>query len=301
MMITFKAAAAAMLLAAAPFPAAAAGAEIDWISIPGGVFDMGTKPAFRSDPATGKMWASELTKAERPVHRVVVKPFKMAKSPVTFKQYRACVEAGACTPSSCRDSRFMGDDQPVICVNWYQARAFSEWAGGRLPSEAEWEYAARSAGKDRDFPWGDEIATCERAVMSDGRISCGRHGTWPVCSRPKGNTDQGLCDMAGLVWQWTQDWYHDSYKGAPQNGAAWEIPVGFERVVRGGSYNNLFMLLRTANRGAGDPSSDDCPSQDRQFPFVKAIFRYFGLTTPGEERTERSIGFRPVKSPTIER
>lgn len=186
---------------------------------------------------------------EGPVHQVAVKPFEMAKTPVTNKQYKACVDAGACTPPGPACEIYSSaEDQPVVCVTWMQAAAFSKWAGGRLPSEAEWEYAARSAGKARKYPWGDEDATCERAVVADGGYGCGREAAWPVCSKPKGNTDQGLCDMAWNVWEWVQDWYHLSYKGAPADGAAWETPRGSSRVFRGGSWYQGGADARAASR-----------------------------------------------------
>ena len=136
---------------------------------------------------------------EQAPHRVQVADFEIARTEVTFAQYQACVDAGACVAPHVEKGRcfikagdmweygrvreeFLGLDQPVICVDWDQARSFSRWVGGRLPTEAEWEYAARSAGKDRVHPWGNEPATCERVVMNDGGRGCGRrlkgqHGT----------------------------------------------------------------------------------------------------------------------------
>jgi formylglycine-generating enzyme required for sulfatase activity len=202
----------------------------------------------------------------RPAHRVAVKSFQMAKTLVTNKQYDACVAAGACSAAHISDgtcsvddgkegwslslalpNSFQNDDQPAVCVTWAQAEAFSEWVGGRLPSEAEWEYAARSAGKDWKYPWGDEVPTCARALTK----GCGEGIPAPVCSRPAGNTRQGLCDMAGGDWELVQDVYHESYDGAPADGRAWEIGTS-SHVQRGGSKNDDSATARCAYR---EPSS----------------------------------------------
>ena len=211
---------------------------IEWVRIPGGSFNMGSEDGD-SD--------------EMPVHIVMVPTFEMGKTQVTVDQYRACVDAGACTAPStsewCNWGQSDRGKHPINCVDWNQAQAFATWAGGRLPSEAEWEYAARSGGGDCKYPWGDEDATCERAVMNDGSgYGCGRDSTWPVCSKLKGNTTHGLCDMAGNVWEWVQDWYHDSYNGAPTDGLAWESPTGSYRVVRGGSWLFGARSVRAAYR-----------------------------------------------------
>lgn len=241
----------APLVGAAPAQSKAAGrAPIDWIHIPGGTFMMGA-----DEPATSG-----------PRHQVKVQSFEIAKTLVTFKQYQACVSAKQCTSAHVADETcigfteagwtkdplpraFQGDDQPVVCVDWDQAQAFSKWAGGRLPSEAEWEYAARSLGKDASYPWGKEAPTCERAIYDDGHEGCGRSATWRVCSRPKGNTEQGLCDMAGNVMEWMQDWFHVSYYGAPTDGSAWDVEETTKRVVRGGSWYNGNTYLLTIARG----------------------------------------------------
>ena len=186
---------------------------------------------------------------EAPIRHVTISPFEFAKTLVTNKQYQACVEANACTPRDSYGTNFDGEDQPVVGVTWEQAKAFSMWVGGRLPSEAEWEYAARSAGKNRKFPWGDAPATCERAVIK-GCASA----TQPVCLKPSGSTEQGLCDMAGNAWEWVQDWYHDSYASAPSNERAWERPPGAERVERGGSWFGVAEVARSAFRSRGSPT-----------------------------------------------
>ena len=223
--------------AGAPSAARQGKAGIEWVTIPSGSFTMGAGD-----------WADT-----KPPRRVTVKSFQMAKTLVTVAQYKACVDAGACTAPDTGGHCNWGVPgralHPINCVDWDQAAAFSAWAGGRLPSEAEWEYAARSAGQDWKYPWGDEDATCGRAVISEGGIDgCGRDSTWPVCLKPKGNTEQGLCDMAGNAWEWVQDWYHESYKGAPIDGSAWESPAGTERLFRGGSGYGDAVFARSALR-----------------------------------------------------
>jgi formylglycine-generating enzyme required for sulfatase activity len=210
--------------------------SLQWVKIPGGSFMMGTSDFSNTQPA----------------HQVTVHSFEMSKTLVTNKQYQACVKAGACTANDDKGQAFDGDDQPVVGVDWNQARAFAKWVGGRLPSEAEWEYAARSAGKDYKYPWGNSDANCDNAVI-DG---CGWNATAPVCSKPAGNTEQGLCDMAGNVWEWVEDWYHDSYNGAPADGSAWVDPAGSNRVNRGGSWYNVASNARSSNRFYDDPGNE---------------------------------------------
>ncbi len=219
---------------------------IVWIQIPGGTYQMGSD-AGGSD--------------ELPLHQVTVPAFEMTKTEVTIDQYQACVDAGTCTlpddntsNSYCNWGYSDRGARPVNCVDWNQAVAFCSWAGGRLPSEAEWEYAARSGGQNITYPWGDDTATCQYAVMYEGGNGCGLDRTWAVCGKTAGNTGQGLCDMAGNVWEWVQDWYHSDYTGAPTDGSAWE-DSGSYRVLRGGSFVYDAVHLRAAYRYLHDPSS----------------------------------------------
>ncbi len=218
--------------AAPPLRSAPGKAGIRWVRIPGGSFMMG----------------SDLDAASRPRHQVRVRSFEMAQALVTNRQYRECVSAGVCTPADDSGPWFAGDDHPVVGVDWEQARTFSRWVGGRLPTEAEWEYAARGGGRDQRFPWGEKEATCENLVFDN----CGEP-TAPVCSRPAGNTRHGLCDMAGNVWEWVQDCYHDTYEGAPADGSAWEAgPPNemWDRVMRGGSWTlEIYQISPTIRNG----------------------------------------------------
>jgi len=217
---------------APPVRAPKAEADIQWVRIPGGSFMMGTE-----------------LKYESPRHRVTLKPFQLAKTEVTNKQYRACVTAGAC---SAPKEYWEGDEHPVVNVSWDQARIFSEWVGGRLPSEAEWEYAARSGGKDRTYPWGN-------AAVDGEKVTINATTTAPVCSKPAGNTEHGLCDMAGSVWEWVQDWSIATYEGAPTDGSARNVqnyPFETSRVSRGGSFSNGHGVetMSTTHRGMAIPA-----------------------------------------------
>lgn len=182
---------------------------------------------------------------ERPPHDVAVDTFEMLMTEVTMGQYARCVEAGACAdradpedvPARCNWGRAGREDHPMNCVNHAMAEDFCAFVGAALPSEAQWEFAARSGGQERAYPWGDAPPSCEVAALAQD-LACGADGTWPVCSFPAGNTDQGLCDMAGNAFEWTQDVYHEGYDGAPADGSAWLEPPGPFTVMRGGGINS---------------------------------------------------------------
>ena len=224
----------------------------------------------------GKFWMgcsardSICQKDEKPGRKVYLDAFEIDRTEVTVAQYRACVRAGKCSKpdeSECYvwagsawkkgaelSAAFKRDDHPVVCVNWNDATAYCGWAGKKLPTEAQWEKAAR--GTDgRVYPWGDDKASCRYAVMDDGGKGCGTGGTMAVGSKPSGASPSGAFDMAGNVWEWTADWYGDSYyrNGPTKNPSG--ASGGSYRVLRGGSWNYNAAFLRTSNRDGFAPGN----------------------------------------------
>ena len=205
--------------------------KIEWVRIPGGTFMMG------SDHGESH---------EKPRRRVQISTFWLARSEVTVEQYKVCVDAGVCSTPKTGSSYNWGKSgrsrHPVNGVDWNQARKFSQWVAGDLPSEAEWEYAARSGEREFKYPWGNEQASCDYAVMDEnGGPGCGQKRTWEVCSKSRGNSAQGVCDLSGNVWEWTLDQYKRSYQGAPTNGSpVCSTPTCSQadawRVFRGGGW-----------------------------------------------------------------
>jgi eukaryotic-like serine/threonine-protein kinase len=209
------------------------------VYIPAGKFIMGST---REDP--------DADDDEFPQHEVYLDAYWIDQTEVTNGQYQLCVAEEVCTvpnksPSSTRSS-YYGEaafaDFPVIYLIWNQAATYCEWAGGRLPSEAEWEKAAR--GEDgRLYPWGNENPTCE---LSNSSSCIG--DTVPVGSHPDAASPYGVLDMAGNVSEWVADWYDTAYyersPGANPSGPS----SGAYHLLRGGSWNSNIAFLRTASR-----------------------------------------------------
>ncbi len=172
--------------------------------------------------------------------------FKIDEYEVTVSLFKLCVNAGKCS----RDNFGTGgiydnydvsgrDNHPMNSVNWYGAKEYCEWAGKRLPTEAEWVYAAY--GSDgRDYPWGNEEPNCDYAVYDNGSDGCGENHTWPVGSKSDGKSPFGLYDMAGNVYEWVEDCYDNTC---------------VSRVLRGGEWFNVPYYLRSSSRGNGKPDS----------------------------------------------
>jgi formylglycine-generating enzyme required for sulfatase activity len=180
----------------------------------------------------------------RPPHRVHLSAYWIDRYEVTNERYRACVEAGVCAPPRAREAF---DDpragaHPVTNVTWLQARTYCHWRGARLPTEAEWEKAAR--GPDaRRYPWGDD----------EGPIQRGRHDgagrtTEPVGSRPDAASPYGVQDLVGSVWEWVKDWYAEDYYGrSPARDPQGPLRGSF-RVLRGGDWTRGAVELRVSAR-----------------------------------------------------
>jgi len=152
---------------------------------------------------------------EFPYHEVHLDAFDLDRYEVTVLQYRECVEQGPCSlpneDEHCNYALAGHEYHPVNCIDWDQASTYCDWAGKRLPTEAEWEKAARGT-EGALYPWGDAPATCAFAVINDGSgDGCGTNGTLPVGSRPAGVSPYGVHDLVGNALEWVADWYDYSY------------------------------------------------------------------------------------------
>jgi formylglycine-generating enzyme required for sulfatase activity len=180
-------------------------------------------------------------------HRVYVSDFLMDKTGVTWGQYKNFVEATRIPLPRHQPYWGVHDDHPVVYVTWEEAKEYCEWAGGRLPTEAEREKAARGTD-DRKYPWGDEEPDPERAVF---RRSWGHEATGAVGTRPAGVSPYGLHDMGGNVWEWCSDWYDgDYYEDSPSRDPKGP-PSGTVHVVRGGSWDSRPTVLSSSCRSWG--------------------------------------------------
>lgn len=264
----------APILTPTPYPATITDAYgVPMVLVPAGPFTMGADPEealAECRRLRGEGCRREDFLDEAPAHTVTLDAFYIDQYEVTNARYAACVAAGACRPPRAirsytrevyyGDPRY--DDYPVVLLSWYQALNYCRWRGARLPTEAEWEKAAR--GTDgRRYPWGDvfdgtRANFCDRNCPYEWASPSEDDGyadTAPVGSYPEGVSPYGAYDMAGNVWEWVADWYDADYYAAspvenPQGPA-----TGLYRVVRGGAWFSVGSSLRTTYRLRNVPTA----------------------------------------------
>jgi formylglycine-generating enzyme required for sulfatase activity len=222
----------------------------------GEVKDCASCPQLVSlSPGTFTMGSNSSDPSEKPAHRATLgHPFAIGKYEVTVEEWNACVEAGACQ----RVGQYASPNPkaPIRDVSWDDAQQYLKWLGTssgktyRLPSEAEWEYAARGGTATR-YWWGDQMATgkanckdCGPPWQIEGPANVGSFAPNPY----------GLYDMNGSVWEWVADCWHNSYKEAPADGTVWDQPNCSMRVIRGGSWRESAPYMVSSTRFKYDAS-----------------------------------------------
>jgi formylglycine-generating enzyme required for sulfatase activity len=223
------------------------------VEVPAGEFLMGSTDAD-----------SNAASDEKPQRKVYLDAFLIDRTEVTNAMYARCVQASACRPpndvKSSKRSSYYGNAQyanyPVVYVSWNDAQAYCKWAGSRLPTEAEWEKAARGpstgSGGGRIYPWGNEPPDAQRSNFA------GKAGdTTPVGAYPVGASPYGALDMAGNVWEWVADWYDEKYYASMPARNPQGPGSGQNRVRRGGSWYYPQSYVRAANRTSNGPGLVD--------------------------------------------
>lgn len=247
-------------LAFADVPVAVIRATPARIAIEAGWFEMGSSDAqlaaalqlCQQTSGPGEDCDAEALDDERPAHAVHLSAFSLDRTEVSNAAYWRCVAADGCAPaaSAADDPRIGRPEQPVVMVSWAQAAAYCAWQGGALPTEAQWERAARG-GSARSFPWGSlwNSRLGNHAPDADNTNLDGYAYAAPVDAFPDGRSFYGVLGMAGNVWEWVADHYAPSYAEVVSCVQPQGPSSGAERVIRGGSWRTPPTFLRVSERG----------------------------------------------------